>query len=47
MKAKYDKYWGDVEKMNMLILVAIVLNPRHKMQFVRWGLNKAYVKDVV
>jgi hypothetical protein len=46
MKAKYEKYWGDVQKMNMLIFVAVVLDPRHKMRFVRWGLNKAYVKDV-
>lgn len=46
MKVKYDKYWGKVEKMNMLIFVAVVLDPRHKMQFVRWGLNRAYTNDV-
>ncbi|XP_050895477.1 zinc finger BED domain-containing protein RICESLEEPER 2-like [Lathyrus oleraceus] len=46
MKVKYDKYWGKVEKMNMLIFVAVVLDPRHKMQFVRWGLNRAYPNDV-
>ncbi|GAU34708.1 hypothetical protein TSUD_29500 [Trifolium subterraneum] len=46
MKAKYEKYWGDVKKMNMLIFVAVALDPRHKMRFVRWGLNKAYEKDV-
>ncbi|PNX57783.1 transposon protein [Trifolium pratense] len=46
MKAKYEKYWGDVKNTNMLIFVAVVLDPRHKMRFVRWGLNKAYVKDV-
>ncbi|CAI8612990.1 unnamed protein product [Vicia faba] len=47
MKVKYDKYWGKVEKMNMLIFVDVVLDPRHKMQFVRWGLNRAYTNDVV
>jgi hypothetical protein len=46
MKAKYDNCLGDVKKMNMLIFVAVVLDPRHKMQFVRWGLNRAYPNDV-
>lgn len=27
MKAKFDKYKGDVEKMNMLLFVAAVLDP--------------------
>ncbi|CAL5206894.1 unnamed protein product [Lathyrus oleraceus] len=46
MKAKYENYWGDVKKMNILLFVAVVLDPRHKMQFVRWGLNKVYEKNV-
>ncbi|GAU23634.1 hypothetical protein TSUD_386230 [Trifolium subterraneum] len=33
MKAKYEKYWGDVKKMNMLIFVAVALDPRHKMSY--------------
>ena len=28
MKDKYDKYWGNMEKINMLIFVAVVLDPR-------------------
>ncbi|CAI8603038.1 unnamed protein product [Vicia faba] len=45
MKVKYDKYWGDVEKMNKLIFVAVVLDPQHKMQFVRLLLGKGQYEN--
>ncbi|TYK03706.1 zinc finger BED domain-containing protein RICESLEEPER 1-like [Cucumis melo var. makuwa] len=28
MKAKFDKYWGSLEKMNKLMFVAMVIDPR-------------------
>ncbi|XP_062152026.1 zinc finger BED domain-containing protein RICESLEEPER 1-like [Alnus glutinosa] len=31
VKMKYDKYWGDFEKINPLLFVASVLDPRYKM----------------
>jgi hypothetical protein len=31
MKVKYDKYWGDVEKINPLLFVASLLDPCYKM----------------
>jgi hypothetical protein len=31
MKMKYDKYWGDFEKINPLLFVADVLDPRYKI----------------
>jgi hypothetical protein len=31
MKIKYDKYWGDFEKMNRLLFVAVILDPRYKL----------------
>jgi hypothetical protein len=31
MKVKNDKYWGDVEKINPLLFVASLLDPRYKM----------------
>jgi hypothetical protein len=31
MKVKYDKYWEDVEKINPLLFVASLLDPRYKM----------------
>ena len=30
MKEKFDKYWGDPEKMNNLIFIAAILDPRYK-----------------
>uniref|UniRef100_A0A9I9ED14 BED-type domain-containing protein n=1 Tax=Cucumis melo TaxID=3656 RepID=A0A9I9ED14_CUCME len=34
MKAKFEKYWGNNEKNNLLLYVAIVLDPRKKLRFV-------------
>ncbi|KAB1220465.1 putative AC transposase [Morella rubra] len=31
MKLKYEKYWGDVEKINRLLFVAVILDPRYKI----------------
>jgi hypothetical protein len=31
LKIKYDKYWGDFEKINPLLFVASVFDPRYKM----------------
>ncbi|XP_060210333.1 zinc finger BED domain-containing protein DAYSLEEPER-like [Lycium barbarum] len=42
MKSKFDKYWGNFENMNMLLLVAVVLDPRYKMKYVNFTLSKAY-----
>ncbi len=43
MKAKYDKYWGNVEKMNVLIYIAIVLDPQYKLAYVEFALEDMYV----
>lgn len=29
MKEKFDKYWGRVENINKILLIAIVLDPRY------------------
>ncbi|XP_059315767.1 zinc finger BED domain-containing protein RICESLEEPER 1-like [Lycium ferocissimum] len=42
MKSKFEKYWGNFENMNMLLLVAVVLDPRYKMKYVNFTLSKAY-----
>ncbi|KAL5582860.1 hypothetical protein UlMin_015302 [Ulmus minor] len=42
MQAKYDKYWGKIEKMNMLMFVATVLDPRFKLDYLRHGFNFIY-----
>ncbi|XP_019171373.1 PREDICTED: zinc finger BED domain-containing protein RICESLEEPER 2-like [Ipomoea nil] len=33
MKAKFEKYWGDVEKMNLMIFFANILGPRDKLEY--------------
>ncbi|KZV41922.1 zinc finger BED domain-containing protein RICESLEEPER 2-like [Dorcoceras hygrometricum] len=42
MKKKFDKYWGDPEKMNKLFYIAVVLDPRHKLDFVEFMLVELY-----
>ena len=42
MRAKFDKYWGNVEKMNMLIYVASILDLRKKIEFVRFCFLEMY-----
>ncbi|KAG7948001.1 hypothetical protein I3843_14G123500 [Carya illinoinensis] len=31
MKTKYNKYWGDLEKINRLLFIAAILDPRFKL----------------
>ncbi|XP_062075137.1 zinc finger BED domain-containing protein RICESLEEPER 2-like [Humulus lupulus] len=37
MKEKYDKYWGRIEKLNMLTFIANILDPRYKLEVVNRG----------
>ena len=41
MKAKYNKYWGKLDHLNML-LIAMVLDPRCKMKLVVWMTARIY-----
>lgn len=45
MKEKHDKYWGNVEKMNMLLYVACVLDPQYKYAYVDFNFKKMYSND--
>ncbi|KAF2316103.1 hypothetical protein GH714_041075 [Hevea brasiliensis] len=36
MKKKFDKYWGDIDKMNKLIYFATVLDPRDKFEYMEF-----------
>ena len=40
MKSKFDKYWG---KCNLLMAVAIILDPRCKMRVVEFSFSKLYL----
>nr|XP_016506604.1 PREDICTED: zinc finger BED domain-containing protein RICESLEEPER 1-like [Nicotiana tabacum] len=42
MKEKFDKYWGDPEKMNKMIFISCVLDPRYKFDSVSFALAKKF-----
>ncbi|XP_075524051.1 zinc finger BED domain-containing protein RICESLEEPER 2-like [Primulina tabacum] len=42
MKEKYDKYWGSTEKMNMILYYAVIIDPRHKLEFVEFSFDRMY-----
>ncbi|KAL2247132.1 UNVERIFIED_CONTAM: Zinc finger BED domain-containing protein RICESLEEPER 1, partial [Sesamum indicum] len=42
MKEKYDKYWGSIEKMNMILYYVVILDPRHKLEFIEFSFDKLY-----
>ena len=40
MHEKFNKYWGDIEKLNLMMFVAVVLDPRYKLRFVNFWFAK-------
>ena len=46
MKAKCDKYWGDPQKMNKLIFIGTVLDPRDKLEYMELILKHIYGDSV-
>lgn len=42
MKPKFDKYFGDIENMNLLVYFAFILDPRNKEEFLEIILNDHY-----
>jgi hypothetical protein len=42
MMAKYKKYWGDQDTQNFLLYVAVVLDPRFKLKYVRFCFGRLY-----
>lgn len=47
MKGKYDKYWGDAEDINPLLFVAVVLDPRYKMGYLKYCFENIYDAESV
>nr|KYP48801.1 Putative AC transposase [Cajanus cajan] len=45
-KKKYDKYWGNAGHLNMFLLIAFVLHPRYKLQFIHWLINQNFDGEV-
>ncbi|XP_019177888.1 PREDICTED: zinc finger BED domain-containing protein RICESLEEPER 2-like [Ipomoea nil] len=42
MKAKFEKYWGDIDKMNYMIFFANILDPRDKLEYMPTQLLHMY-----
>nr|XP_010907992.1 zinc finger BED domain-containing protein RICESLEEPER 2-like [Elaeis guineensis] len=45
MKAKFDKYWGNIDKMNKLIYITVFLDPRCKMVSLALALQGIYGEE--
>ncbi|XP_040965014.1 zinc finger BED domain-containing protein RICESLEEPER 2-like [Gossypium hirsutum] len=39
MREKYNKYWGEGNKINKLVYLAVIFDPRCKMSFLDFGVN--------
>ncbi|XP_070050384.1 zinc finger BED domain-containing protein RICESLEEPER 2-like [Nicotiana tomentosiformis] len=46
MKEKFDKYWGDLGKMNKIIFISCILDPRYKLESVGYALVKMFGQDM-
>ncbi|KAJ8761761.1 hypothetical protein K2173_004571 [Erythroxylum novogranatense] len=42
MKRKFHKYWGNIEKANMFIYIATILDPRSKLEYVEFTFQELY-----
>ncbi|XP_028755608.1 zinc finger BED domain-containing protein RICESLEEPER 2-like [Neltuma alba] len=42
MKVKYEKYWGKLENLNPLLVIAMVLDPRYKMKFLKLAFHEMF-----
>lgn len=42
MKTKFEKYWGDLEKINFLIFFANILDPSLKLSYMEFSLSQLY-----
>ncbi|XP_025616923.1 zinc finger BED domain-containing protein RICESLEEPER 2-like [Arachis hypogaea] len=43
---QYNKYWGNAKTINMLLLIAVVLDPCHKLDYVKWCLVNSFGVEV-
>ena len=42
MKLKYDKYWGSVDRINLMLFGAVVVDPRYKLKCVNFWFKQWY-----
>ncbi|XP_028788017.1 zinc finger BED domain-containing protein RICESLEEPER 2-like [Neltuma alba] len=42
MQSKYNKYWGRLENLNHLLVIAVVLDPRYKMKYLKYAFGDIF-----
>ncbi|XP_039033871.1 zinc finger BED domain-containing protein RICESLEEPER 1-like [Hibiscus syriacus] len=42
MREKYHKYWGNVKNLNPFLFISMILDPRHKMDYVIFVIEEVY-----
>ena len=42
MQTKFEKYWGEGEKNNPLLYVAVVFDPRKRLRFLKFSFSEIY-----
>lgn len=47
MKSKYDKYWGDPDHINPMLFLAVVLDPRYKLKYLKFCFESLYDTQTV
>ena len=45
MHKKFDDYYGDWAKTNLMLLVVVVFYPRYKLKFIKFSFRKFYPND--
>lgn len=47
MRGKYNKYWGNVDNINPLLFLAVILDPRYKMGYLKYCFDSVYDAETV
>ena len=42
MKRKFEKYWANVDNLNIMMFIAFVLDPRYKMEYLKYLFGMVY-----
>ena len=45
MKKKYNKYWGSTDNISLTLFVAIILDLRYRLKYVKFWFKERYEKD--
>jgi hypothetical protein len=42
MQTKYDKYWGSLDKINLMLYIAFIVDPRYKLKVLVFWLKRCH-----